>query len=48
MKVTAVMPLSLSDGDNADDSANAAKYGVSLEVIRNANGQIDKLLEISK
>jgi len=41
----------LSDGDIAtyvDDSQNATKYGVSLDVVRSANGQIDKLVEISK
>lgn len=41
----------LSDGDNAtymDNSENATKYGVSLEVIRKADGQIEKLAEISK
>lgn len=41
----------LSDGDNAtyvDNSENATKYGVSLEVIRKADGQIEKLEEISK
>lgn len=41
----------LSDGEHVvyvDDSKNAVKNGVSLEVVRTADGRIDKLAEIVK
>jgi bla regulator protein BlaR1 len=40
----------LSDGDNVtfvDNSDNALKNGISLKVVRKADGDIDKLVEIS-